>query len=54
MRRFLLAISIAIVLEAGLAVLAVNFIDWLWARGVVLAIVPIAFVVLAILDDREE
>jgi len=52
-RNFVLAILAAIVLEAGVVVLAVQFIDIVWLRAVLIAIIPIAFLLAAIFMEGE-
>ncbi len=52
-RNFLIAIFIALVVEAGVVVLAVQFVDIIWLRVVLIAIIPIIFFILAIRSDEE-
>ena len=53
MRRFLLVISAYILAEVAVVTLAVNFVDIIWLRAVLIAIVPIVFVIAAIRSDDE-
>ena len=53
MRNFLIAIAITIVLEVGVVVLTVQFVDIIWLRAVIIAIVPIAFLLAAIFMEGE-
>ena len=53
MRNFLIAIAVTIVLEGGVVVLTVRFVDIIWLRAVLIAIVPIAFLLAAIFMEGE-
>ena len=53
MTRFLLIISGYIIAEALVVVLAVLFIDIIWLRAVMMAIIPIVFVIAAIRSDND-
>jgi len=53
LRRFLLVISAYILAEVAVVILAVNFVDIIWLRVVLIAIVPIVFVIAAIRSDDE-
>ncbi len=52
-RNFVLAILATIVIEAGVVVLAVQFVDIIWLRAVLIAIVPVAFLLAAIFMEGE-
>ena len=52
--KFLYVVLAAIVLEIGLAFLAVKFVEPIWARGVIMAIVPVALILAVTLGDRDE
>jgi len=52
-RNFLIAMVVATVLEAAIVVLTVQFVEAIWIRAVVIAIVPVAFLLAAIFSDRE-
>ncbi len=52
-RNFLIAIAVTIVLEVGVVVLTVRFVDIIWLRAVLIAIVPIAFLLAAIFMEGE-
>jgi hypothetical protein len=51
--RFLLVISGYIIAEAGVVVLTVIFIDIIWLRAILIAIIPIIFVIAAIRSDND-
>lgn len=53
MGRFLLVISAYILAEALVVALAVIFIDIIWLRVVLMAIIPIIFVIAAIRSDND-
>lgn len=53
MSRFLLVISAYIIAEAAVVVLAVIFIDIIWLRAVLMAIIPIIFVIAALRSDND-
>jgi hypothetical protein len=53
LRRFLLVISAYILAEVTVVILAVNFVNIIWLRAVLIAIVPIVFVIAAIRSDDE-
>ena len=53
MRNFLIAIAITIVLEVGVVMLAVQFVDIIWLRALIIAIVPVAFLLAAIFMEGE-
>ncbi len=44
----------AIVLEIGFAFVAVKLVEPIWARGIILAIVPVALVLVVTLGDRDD
>ena len=50
---FIFAILLAIVVEVLIAFFAVPLVDQIWLRAVLLAIVPIGFLI-AVLLDRDE
>ncbi len=52
-RNFVLAILAAIVLEAGVVLLTVQFVSIIWLRAVLIAIVPVAFFLAAIFMEGE-
>ena len=52
-RNFLIAIVVAIALEVAIVLLAVQFVSAMWIRGVLIAVVPVAFLLAVILGDRE-
>lgn len=52
-RNFLIAIFIALVVEAGVVWLTVKFVDIIWLRVLLIAIVPVIFLILAIRSDEE-
>jgi hypothetical protein len=51
--RFLLVISAYILAEALVVALTVIFIDIIWLRVVLMAIIPIIFVIAAIRSDND-
>ena len=53
MSRFLLVISGYIVAETAVVVLAVLFIDIIWLRIILMAIIPVIFVIAAIRSDND-
>ena len=53
MRRFLLVISAYILVEVAVVTLTVSFVHIIWLRAVLIAIVPIVFVIAAIRSDDE-
>ena len=53
MSRFLLVISAYILAEALVVALAVIFIDIIWLRVVLMAIIPIIFVIAAVRSDND-
>ena len=53
MSRFLLVISAYILAEALVVALAVIFIDIIWLRIVLMAIIPVIFVIAAIRSDND-
>ena len=52
-RNYLIAIVAAMALEAGIVLLAVQFVNAVWLRVVLMAVVPVAFLLAAIFSDRE-
>ena len=52
-RNFLIAIFVALVVEAGVVWLTVQFVDIIWLRVVLMAIVPVIFLIAAIRSDEE-
>ncbi len=52
-RNFLLVIIATIVVEAGVVALTVRFVDIIWLRAVLIAIVPMAFLLAAIFMEGE-
>ncbi len=52
-RNFLIAIAVTIALEAGVVLLAVQFVSAIWLRAVLIAVVPVAFLVAAIRSDGD-
>lgn len=52
-RNFLIALFITLLLSAGVVWLAVRFVDNIWLRVVLMAIVPVVFLVAAIRSDEE-
>ena len=53
MKRFLLVISAYILIEVAVEVLTVLFIDIIWLRAVLIAIIPIIFVIAALRSDND-
>lgn len=53
MKRFLLVISGTLLAEALVVFLAVMFIDIIWLRAVLMAIIPVVFVIAAIRSDGD-
>ena len=53
MSRFLLVISAYIIAEALVVALAVIFIDIIWLRAILMAIIPIIFVIAAMRSDND-
>ncbi len=53
MQSFVLAISAAIILSAIVAFLAVEFVSIIWLRCILIAIVPLGFLIAALRSDRE-
>jgi len=53
LRRFLLVISAYILTEVAVVVLTVLFIDIIWLRAVLIAIIPIIFVIAALRSDND-
>ena len=53
MSRFLLVLSAYILAEALVVALAVIFIDMVWLRAVLMAIIPIIFIIAAIRSDND-
>jgi hypothetical protein len=51
--RFLLVISAYIIAEALVVTLTVIFIDIIWIRAVLMAIIPIIFVIAAVRSDND-
>jgi len=52
-RNFLIAIVVAIVLEVIVVLLVVQFVSAIWIRAIVIAVVPVGFLLAAIFSDRE-
>ena len=52
-RNFLIAIVVAIALEVVIVLLAVQFASAIWIRAVLIAVVPVAFLLAVIFSDRE-
>jgi hypothetical protein len=52
-RNLVLAILLAMVLEAGVVWLSVEFVSIIWLRAVLIAIVPIGFMLAAIFMEGE-
>ena len=52
-RNFLIAIVVAIALEVVIVLLAVQFVSVIWIRAIIIAIVPVVFLLAAIFSDGE-
>lgn len=52
-RNFLIAIAAAIVLEAVVVLLVVQFVSVIWIRAILIAIVPVGFLIAAIRSDGD-
>ena len=52
-RNFVIAIVAAIVLEVIIVLLAVQFVSVIWIRAIVIAVVPVGFLLAAIFSDGE-
>ncbi len=52
--KFLYVVLAAMVLEIGFAFIAFKLVEPIWARGVIMAIVPVALVLVVALGDRDE
>ncbi len=52
-RNFLLAIVAAIALEIVVVLLAVQFVSIIWVRAIIIAVVPVGFLLAAIFSDGE-
>lgn len=52
-RNFLIAIAAAIVLEAVVVLLVVQFVGVIWIRAILIAIVPVGFLIAAIRSDGD-
>ncbi len=51
--NFLIAIVAAIALEVVIVLLVVQFVSVIWIRAIVIAVVPVGFLLAAIFSDRE-
>jgi hypothetical protein len=52
--KFLYVVLAAIVLEIGFAFIAVKLVEPIWARGIIMAVVPVALVLVVTFGDRED
>ncbi len=52
-RNFLIAIVAAIALEVVIVLLAMQFVSVTWIKAVVIAVVPVGFLLAIIFSDRE-
>ncbi|MBL7166755.1 MAG: hypothetical protein ISS55_09770 [Dehalococcoidales bacterium] len=52
-RNFLIAIVAAIALEVVIVLLTVQFVSIIWVRAIVIAVVPVGFLLAAIFSDGE-
>ena len=52
--KFLYVVLAAIVLEIGFAFIALKLVEPMWARGVIMAIVPVALILVVTFGDRDD